>query len=96
MKKFITCAAISAILLSGCSFSKSGIIQVNDKIITKAEFNKAIDKEIDNSPFANFGGASNFIKSDDNFMYLAFKEKVVKELIVKSLIDAEIEKRGMG
>ena len=30
MKKFITCAAMTAVLLSGCSFTKSGIIQVND------------------------------------------------------------------
>ena len=28
-------------------------------------------------------------------MYLIYKEKVVKELIVKSLLDAEIEKRGI-
>ena len=95
MKRILTCAAISAILLSGCSFSKSGIIQVNDKFITKSQFNKAIDKEINSSMFANFGGASNFVKSDENFMYVAFKEKVVKELIVKTLLDAEIEKRGI-
>ena len=95
MKRFLTCVAISAILLSGCSFSKSGIIQVNDKVITKSQFNKAIDKEINNSVFANFGGVKNFVKSDENFMYVAFKEKVVKELIVKTLIDSEIEKRGI-
>lgn len=95
MKKFLTCAAISAVLLSGCSFTKSGIIQVNDDVITKSEFEKAINKELDNSPFKAFGGAANFVKSDDNFMYLVYKEKVVKELIVKSLLDAEIEKRGI-
>ena len=95
MKRFLTCVAISAVLLSGCSFSKSGIIQVNDKFITKTQFNKAIDKEINSSMFANFGGADNFVKSDDNFMYVAFKEKVVKELIVKTNIDSEIDKRGI-
>lgn len=95
MKKFIACTALSALLLSGCSFSKNGIIQVNDAVITKAQFDKAIDKEIDNSPFKAFGGADNFVKSDDNFMYVAFKEKVVKELIVKALLESEIEKRGI-
>lgn len=95
MKKFLTCAAISAVLLSGCSFSKSGIIQVNDKMITKSQFDKALDKELNNSMFKAFGGAGNFVKSDDNFMYVIYKEKVVKELIVKSLLDSEIEKRGI-
>ena len=70
MKRFLTCAAISAVLLSGCSFTKSGIIQVNDKVITKAQFEKAINKELDNSMFKAFGGANNFVKSDDNIMYV--------------------------
>lgn len=96
MKKILTCAALSVFLLSGCSLFKSeGIIKVNDTIITQAEFDKTFDKEIDNSVFKNFGGASNFIKSDDNVMYVIFKEKVVNELIVKALIDAEIAKRGI-
>lgn len=95
MKKILTCAALSVILLSGCSFNKNGIIQVNDAIITKAQFEKAIDKEIDNSPFKAFGGADNFVKSDDNMMYIVYKEKVVKQLIIKALLDDEIEKRGI-
>ena len=95
MKQILTCVALSAILLSGCSFSRSGIIQVNGAVITKAQFDKAIDRELDNSPFKAFGGSENFVKSDDNFMYVVYKEKVVKELIVKSLLDAEIEKRGI-
>ena len=72
MKRFLTCVATSAILLSGCSFSKSGIIQVNDAVITKPQFEKAINKEISNSPFASFGGVHNFVKSDENFMYTVF------------------------
>ncbi len=97
MKKILTVAALSAILLSGCSFMHfgKGIIKVNDIIITKSEFDRAIDKELDNSMFKAFGGASNFVKSDDNLMYLIFKEKVSSELIVKALLESEIEKRGI-
>ena len=97
MKKFLTCAALSVILLSGCSFmgNKEGIIKVNDNVITKAQFDKAFDQEINNSPFRSFGGASNFVKSDDNIMYVIYRDKVVNELIVKSLLDAEIAKRGI-
>lgn len=95
MKKILTCVALSVILLSGCSFHKSGIIQVNNKVITKSQFDKVMDKELDNSPFKAFGGAENFVKSDDNFMYIVYKEKVVQELIIKALLEDEIEKRGI-
>lgn len=97
MKKILTCATLSMVLLSGCSFMQAndGIIKVNDKTITKAEFDKNFDKEINASMFKNFGGSKNFVKSNDNFMYVIYKDKVVNELIVKSLLDEEIEKRGI-
>ena len=96
MKKIITCAALSVVLLTGCSFNqKTGVIKVNDTYITKAQFDKAVDKELDNSMFKAFGGSKNFVKSDDNVMYLVFKEKVAKELIVKTLLEQEIAKRGI-
>lgn len=97
MKKILTCAALSAILLSGCTLgqNKEGIIKVNDSVITRGEFDTAVDKEINNSPFKAFGGSNNFVKEDTNVMYLIYKDKAVRELIIKSLIDAEIEKRGI-
>ena len=97
MKKIITLAALSAILLAGCSINNNSdvIIRVNDTNITRKTFDKMVDKAIDASPFKSFGGASNFIKNDDNVMYLIFKEKVTKELIVKTLLDNEIAKRGI-
>ena len=65
MKKLLAVAAISTVLLTGCSFSpfSKGVIKVNGHVITKSEFNKALDKEIDNSMFKAFGGKNNFIKS---------------------------------
>lgn len=97
MKKILACAALSMILLSGCSFlnEKTGIIKVNDNYISKAEFDKALDKEINSSFLKNFGGSNNFVKTEQNVLYSIFRDKVVSELIVKSLLDAEIEKRGI-
>jgi parvulin-like peptidyl-prolyl isomerase len=97
MKKILVCSALSAILLSGCTLAqnKDAIIKVNDTVITKAQFDTVVDKEIDNSPFKAFGGANNFVKSDDNVMYTIFKEKATRELIVKTLLDSEINKRGI-
>lgn len=98
MKKILTIAALTAILVSGCSFNMGGgknIISVNGHNITKAEFDKAVDAEINGSMFKAFGGADNFVKSDDNVMFLIFKEKVSKELIIKALLEDEIQKRGI-
>ena len=96
MKKVLTCAALSVVLLSGCSFlhKNDGILSVNNQIVTRQEFNEALDKEINNSFFKNFGGAENFLKTDANPMYTIFRDKVINELVVRALIDEEIEKRG--
>lgn len=96
MKKLLACLAVSTILFTGCSFMhKTGIIEVNGKVITQADFDREIDKSIDKSFLKAFGGAKNLPKEDGNPMYAVFKEKVTNELIIKSLLDAEIEKRGI-
>lgn len=97
MKKLLTLAVIATFLLSGCSMSHmgKGIIDVNGHVITQSEFDKAVNKEIDGSMFKAFGGAANFIKSDDNIMFLMYKEKVSTELIIKALLEEEINKRNI-
>ena len=95
MKKLITCIALSTVLLSGCTlFPKSeGIVKVNGTVITQAEFDQAFDRSVDKSFLKSFGGSKNFVKSDENPMYGIFKDKIVNELIIKSLLDQEIAKR---
>lgn len=95
MKKLITCIALSTVLLSGCTlFPKSeGIVKVNGNVITQSDFDQAFDKSIDKSFLKSFGGSKNFVKSDENPMYNIFKDKIINELIIKSLLDQEIEKR---
>jgi len=72
-----------------------GIIKVNDTVITQNEFDEAFDKSVDKSFLKSFGGSKNFVKSDENPMYGIFKDKIVNELIIKSLLDEEIAKRGI-
>ena len=96
MKKILTCVTLSILLLTGCSFNKTGIIQVNDTIITKSEFDKRLDRKLNEHPILkNFGGAENFPKTDNNPAYLEIKNFVVRELIYDSLIKEEIKKRGI-
>lgn len=98
MKKLITCLALSTVLLSGCNFmhKSEGIVKVNDSVITQADFDEAFDKSIDKSFLKSFGGSKNFLKEDENPMFNVFKDKIVNELIVKTLIDEEIAKRNIA
>ena len=96
MKKLLVCLAVTTVLFTGCSFmKKTGIIEVNGQVITQADFDKEFDKSIDKSFLKQFGGSKNFVKTDENPMYAVFKEKIVNELIIKALLDTEIEKRGI-
>ena len=97
MKKLLCCLALSTVLLSGCSLmhKSEGIIKVNNEIITQAQFDEAFDSSVDKSFLKSFGGSKNFVKSNENPMYGIFKDKIVNELIVKSLLDQEIAKKGI-
>lgn len=94
-KKLFATIALSATLLSGCAFNlaKNTIIKVNDKNITMSQYNEVFDKAANNSMFAQMG--IDIKKDKTGFLYLMIKDKVINELIVKSLIDQEIEKRGI-
>lgn len=93
-KKLFATIAISTMLLTGCTFNNSdAIVRVNGKNITQAQFDKSFDKQANNSMLKQMGID---IKKDPNgFLYLMTKDKVVNELIVKTLIDQEMEKRNI-
>lgn len=97
MKKLLACLAVSTILLAGCTFGtkSEGVVKVNDSIITKGQFNSEFDKTLDNPMFKAMGGSKNFLKSDENPMYTILKNKIVNELILKTLLDEEIAKRNI-
>lgn len=97
MKKLLVSMVLSTVLLTGCTFLKNdeGIIKVNDSVITQAEFDDEFDKTVNNSFLKNFGGSANLKKSEDNTMYVLFRDKITNELIIKHLLEAEIAKRGI-
>lgn len=94
VKKLVTTLALSAILFAGCGL-KSGetIITVNDKKITQGQFDTMFDQQASGGLFQAMGID---VKSDANsFIYKLIKQRVVNELIVKALLDQEIEQRGI-
>ncbi len=93
-KKLLVTLALGAVLFTGCGL-KSGetIITVNDRKITQGQFDKMFNEQAGSSMLKALGVD---VKSDKNsFLYLLIKDRVVNELIVKTLLDEEIAKRGI-
>ena len=91
-KKLLATVAVSAMLLTGCTFGhKDVIVKVNGDNIYQEQFDQMLDKAVGNSMFAQMG--IDVKKDKKGFLYLMMKDKVVNELIVKTLIDEEIAKR---
>ena len=93
-KNLLITLAASAMLFSGCGMkSAETIIKVNDMNISQAQFDAELDKEakvIQASPLkVNIKDANNV------FMYNLVKSRIVNELIIKTLLDDEIAKRGI-
>lgn len=92
-KKILATIAVSALLLTGCSFNHKAIVKVNGQPITQAQFDDTFNKAIGNSMFAQMGID---VKNDKNsFLNLMIKDRVINELIVKSLIEQEMVKRNI-
>ena len=93
-KKMLVTLIAFMFILTGCSFNKNkdAIIEVNDKVITKAEFEKSFNNEINNPIFKQLGLA---VKNKNSFLSLLIKGRVINNLIVESLVNQEIEKRNI-
>lgn len=93
-KKLLATIAISAMLLTGCTFGPSNtIVKVNGQKITQAQFDKVIDEAAGNSMFAQMG--IDVKKDKSSFLYIMMKDKAINELIVKALIEQEMAKRNI-
>lgn len=94
-KKLLPAFALSLVMFLSCSCTKPGekIIEVNKHPITKSEYNKIFDKAVNESMFSKMGID---VKKDPNsFLHLMIKDRVVNELIVKSLLDEEMKSKNI-
>ena len=83
-------AASMSLMLCGCGVHNA-VVTVNGEAITKAQYEKAFDSVAKNSMFSQMGID---VKKDGNsFVHLMLKDRVINELIVKKLIDQELNKR---
>ena len=91
LKAFSFCV-VSACLLTACHKGGEGIITVNDRPIYKSEYNKMY-KEVVSSPQYSF--MKDQLKDKNSAFSLMTKERIVGELILKNIVEAEIEKRNI-
>lgn len=93
-KKLLATVALSAILFTGCGIkSAQTIIKVNGQNITQGQFDESFDKSAQGGMMAQLG--INVKDGKNNFLYYLIKDKVVNELIVKELLNQEMDKRGI-
>lgn len=93
-KKLLATLAVSAVLFAGCGLkSADTIIKVNDTKITQGQFDEMFDKQTNNGMMKALG--VNIKDEKNSFMYYLIKERVISELIIKTLLNQEIEKRGI-
>ncbi len=93
-KKLLATVALSAILFTGCGIkSAQTIIKVNGQNITQGQFDESFNKSTQGGMMSQLG--INVKDGKNNFLYYLIKDKVVNELIVKELLNQEIEKRGI-
>ena len=85
-------ALMAMFVFTGCSLKKNDndLIKINDTVITKSEFDKAYESVTTNNMFSQMG--IDLEKDPDNVFALMLREKVISELIVKALLNEEMEK----
>lgn len=89
LKLFAT-MALASLLLCGC-VNKDAVITVNNEAITKQQYEKAFDAVASNSMFSQMG--IDLKKDPDSFLHLMLKDRVVNDLLIKTLLDQEIKKK---
>ncbi len=93
--KFAVFALLTAVICSGCSIKNDGgdIIKINDSTITKSEFDKAYNEVASSNMFSQMG--VDLQNDPENVFALMMREKVVSELMVRTLLNDEMKKNNI-
>lgn len=91
--KVIAFAILSMFIFTGCGLKNNNenIIKVNDTMITKADFDKAYNAVGSDKRFEQMG--IDIKKDPDNIFALMMKEQVISGMVVKALLNDEMDKR---
>lgn len=90
--KILMTALLSLFIITGCTIASKGIISVNGEDITQAQYD-ALYKKIMATPQVAL--TLQFNKDPNGLFPLIIKDRVVNELIIKTLIGQEVKKRNI-
>lgn len=91
--RFLAVLLFATILFTGCGVkNKEAIVKVNDHVITQADYDELFNQTAKNPALQAFGLDAKKVDKK-GFMYVMIKDKVINELIVRALIDDEMQKR---
>lgn len=91
--KLLAILLCTAFIFTGCGMkNKEAIVKVNDRVITQADYDELFNQTA-NSPALQMFGLNSKKVDKNSFMYTMIKDKVVNELIVRALIEDEMQKR---
>lgn len=94
-KKLLATMLLAGILVTGCGLKKDAIIKINDTVVTKQEFEKLMESQIAQSPFAKMGMAEGMKENKDGMLYLMTEQGVINQIIVKELLEQEVKAKGI-
>ena len=80
---------LSTCIFCGCAKDSDVVLKINDKTITRAEFNSEFNKVKD----AQLKGAPKEYSQEGSYTYLLIKDKYIQNLIARELLIQEFEKR---
>lgn len=94
--KVIAFAILSMFIFTGCGLKNNNenIIKVNDTMITKSDFDKAYNAVGSDKRFEQMG--IDIKKDPDNIFALMMKEQVISGMVVKALLNEEMDKRKIS
>lgn len=93
--KVASAVLFSAIMLSGCGINseKNAVIMINDTPITKQQYEREFKKVEGNPMFKQMG--VDLKKDKDSYVGLMIKDKIINELMVKTLLEQIMQKNNI-
>ena len=93
--KVASAVLFSAIVLSGCGINpeKDAVVMINDTPITKQQYEQEFKKIEGNPMFKQMG--VDLKKDKDGYVGLMIKDKIINELMVKTLLDQAMKKNNI-
>ncbi len=93
LSKILLASALVVFGLTGCGQDKTAIIKVNDEAITKGQYEEAYNLETSSPQYQQ---VANFLADENSVMSLMLKDRIVNELVLKTIINQEVKKREIS